>query len=257
MKASAYPSDRPVHRRTDEVGREFDEWVRTGKADGMERRHRRLAELMLQRVELSADSRVLDIGCGDGWTARMLADRTQGGALVGIDVSAEMVRTARRRCESIDHALFAPAPAEEVPWAEDYFTHILSIESAYYWIDLASAVREMYRVAAYGGSFHVLINYYEENPYSEGWDSETGLPMHRLSADQWSEVFRVQGFSDVETDRIPDDSPVSPFKRPAERKRRIGLQRTGALYVTGRKADLPQASNALRRPSPNPFRILG
>lgn len=245
-----------VRRRGDRIRDTFDEWVRTGKADGMERRHKRLAELMLERIDVKPDDRVLDIGCGDGWTGQMMSKRLPEGAFVGIDVSSEMINRARAQCEELDNVLFAPAVAEEIPWAEDYFTLLLSIESAYYWPDVHSAAKEMYRVAAYGGTFHILINYYCENPFSEGWDRETGLVLLRLGAEDWADTFRQSGFQDVSTDQIPDDSPIPPGKPPAELARREGLQRVGALYITGRKPPLPGSVSNTPRPSPSPFRVL-
>lgn len=242
----------PIEHRLNAIRDTFDSWVRSGKAAGMERRHKRLAELMLAQIEIPSTARVLDVGCGDGWVARLLADQLAEGAFVGIDISNEMIRTARSTCDHLDNALFAPAPAEQIPWAEDYFTHVLSIESAYYWPDISLASREIYRVTAFGGSFHVLINYYSENRFSEGWDTEAGLAMHRLSRDEWAGVFRESGFDEVSTTQIPDDSEISPDKSPAERATREGLQRLGALYVTGRKPALPPTIGA----TPDPFQVI-
>lgn len=243
-------------RREAEIGKVFDRWARDGKASGMERRHRRLAELMLRRIDLPRDARVLDVGCGDGWTVRLLADRLSEGAFVGIDLSPEMVRLARRSCASLENVLFAPAAAEEIPWAEDYFTHILSIESAYYWPEPALAARELYRVAAHGGSLHILINYYAENPYSAGWEDAMGLALHRFSATQWERLLNTAGFEGGASERIPDDSPISPGKPPAELERRQGLQRIGALYLQGRKPALPAGAARPAGHQGSPFRIL-
>ena len=242
--------------REEAVARTFDEWVRDGTATGMERRHKRLAERMLERLDLPPDSRVLDLGCGDGWTARLVARSLTEGAVFGLDVSREMVLLARRLSAELENTLFAPGAAEAIPWAEDYFTHVLSIESAYYWTDTVLSAKEIFRVTAYGGSCHILINYYEENPYSAGWDRETGLPLHRLSAQQWSRLFQDAGFEEVVTDRIPDDSPISPGKPPDELARRQGLQAVGALYVTGRKPALPESARAQRARPANPFQIV-
>lgn len=250
------PSDSTRYEREVAVARTFDEWVRDGTATGMERRHKRLAERMLERLDLRPDSRVLDLGCGDGWTARLVARSLTEGAVFGLDVSGEMVLLARRLSAELENTLFAPGAAEEIPWAEDYFTHVLSIESAYYWTETVLAAKEIFRVTAYGGSFHILINYYEENPYSAGWDRETGLPLHRLSAEQWALLFRDAGFEEVVTDQIPDDSPISPGKPPDELARRQGLQAIGALYVTGRKPALPESARAQRYRAANPFSVL-
>ena len=239
------------------VRRVFDGWVRSGEALGMERRHKRLAELMMARFGLPRDARLLDIGCGTGWTARMLADRIPEGAFVGIDASAEMILEARRSCADLDNVLFAPASAEQIPWAENYFTHVISIESAYYWSETMLASREIFRVLAYGGSFHILINYFAENEFSEGWGRDMGLRLHRMGAEEWEAVFRGTGFEEVRSDRIPDDSPISPGKPPRELERRKGLQRVGALYVTGCKPALPEQLERETLPSGSPFRIVG
>ncbi len=243
-------------QREDAIGKAFDKWVRAGRAGGMERRHKRLARLMLQRFELPPDARVLDIGCGDGWTARMLSGLLPVGAFVGIDLSGEMIRSARDACKRLDNVLFAPASAEQIPWVGDYFTHVLSIESAYYWPDPGMAAREIYRVTNYGGTFHILINYYAENTYSHGWERETGLPLHLLSSEQWTGLFRDCGFEDVSSERIPDDSPISTDKTPAERANREGLQRVGALYIQGRKSDLSESTARTPEPARNPLPVL-
>ncbi len=244
---------RSVEDRLDAVGEKFDEWATDGTVEGMERRHAWLAERMFERMDFAHDARVLDIGCGDGWTARRLCDRMPEGAFVGIDVSGEMIRRARRVCAELDNALFAIGPAEQIPWADEYFTHIVSIESAYYWLDPHTAAREIHRVCSHGGSVHILINYYCENPYSEGWDRETGLDLNRWGRSQWTELFSLAGFEDVSTDQIPDGSPITPGKPPAAHARRVGLQETGALYVSGRKKAAPPRPS---EPS-NPFRVLG
>ena len=243
-----------LQKQQDVIGSVFDDWVLSGKAQGMERRHKRLAELMLEHIEISSSGRVLDIGCGDGWLLRLLSGRLTEGALVGIDLSMEMVRIARSASEEFDNILYAPAPAEQVPWANDYFTHVLSIESAYYWASPALAIKDIYRVTSCGGSFHILINYYAENEYSASWDQEVGLPLHRLSASQWVELFKSCNFENVKSERIQDDSPIPENKQSAERRQREGLQREGALYLHGNKPALSAATRI--ETESNPFRVL-
>lgn len=246
------PLDAQCLAAQEAVRGKFNDWVREGKARGMERRHRRLAEHMFARFELEPNDRVLDIGCGDGWTARMIAPLLPEGAVVGIDIADEMIGEARRLSGALDNVLFAPAPAERIPWAEDYFTHVIGIESAYYWPSPERVAQEIFRVAAYGGRFHLLFNFYRENPYSHDWPDGMGLAMQLKSAAEWAELFRARGFERVETERIPDDSPIPDSKQGREREIREGLQREGALYLSGRKPALPP-----RAAQPPALRVLG
>lgn len=249
-------SDRARVSSEEAVAETFDRWVTDGMAAGMERRHRRLAERMLDRVAISTDGCLLDVGCGIGWLARLIVDRVPEAAVVGIDVSREMVHQARLDCADLANVMFAPGAAEEIPWAEEYFTHVMSIESAYYWRDPAKAALEIFRVSKPGGTFHILINYYEENRFSAGWDTETGLTLHRLSAADWVALFATAGFEDVISDQIPDDSPISPGKSPEAKTRRQGLQDIGALYVTGRRSKAKGSADLQARVDPGLFRIL-
>jgi ubiquinone/menaquinone biosynthesis C-methylase UbiE len=56
----------------------------------------------VDRLELRADSQVLEVGCGTGLNFRLLAERLDAGRgrLVGLDFSHEMLDKARRRVES-------------------------------------------------------------------------------------------------------------------------------------------------------------
>jgi SAM-dependent methyltransferase len=58
----------------------------------------------------------LDVGCGDGELARLLAARS--GRVTGIDLSAEMVESARRHSESVSNARFLEADFHEASGAE-------------------------------------------------------------------------------------------------------------------------------------------
>ncbi|MFA5415719.1 MAG: methyltransferase domain-containing protein [Methanoregula sp.] len=52
------------------------------------------AEELIAKLGLRGNERVLDIGCGDGKVTAEIARRLSGGAVVGVDSSAEMIRFA-------------------------------------------------------------------------------------------------------------------------------------------------------------------
>ena len=209
----------------------------------MERQHRRITEQALERMEWAASERILDIGCGEGWTCRLLSSRCPRGAIVGIDVSEEMIRLARRKSSQQGHVLFAPGSAEEIPWAEGYFTRVVCVESAYYWHSVEAAIGEIFRVTAFGATVHVVNSYHKENPHLHHLPERLGVSLPLRSAAEWRELFEVFGFEKVEALLMQDETPIPPdfesdlyFRSRDERRR---FQRDGVLLLAATKPELP------------------
>jgi len=102
---------------------------------------------------------VLDVGCGAGWLSRLLAERLPEGRVVGMDISDEMVRRARKNYVALDNTMFVIGGVDEIPWDANFFTRAISVESAYYWPDPARGLREFsasYAKAARRGPDQVL-----------------------------------------------------------------------------------------------------
>ncbi|HEX2713489.1 MAG TPA: methyltransferase domain-containing protein [Candidatus Acidoferrales bacterium] len=224
--------------RGEESREEFNRWAVAGRGEEMERDHRRIAEQMLGLMGLEPTDNVLDVGCGAGWLARLVAARVPEGRVVGMDVSDEMVHRARRAHVQLDHVLFVVGGVDEIPWEDNFFDRAVSVESAYYWPDPARGLRQIFRVLREGGSAWVLINYYRDNPHCHQWGQVFALPTHLLAAEGWAALFREAGFADVSHRRIVDDTPVPPvytgkWFRDAEQ---LGAFRAeGALLVHGTK----------------------
>ena len=186
---------------------EFNRWAEDNRGEGMEEDHLPIALPVLDLMRLTPDDNVLDLGCGAGWLARLLAERVPEGRVVGVDISDEMVRRARKKYVDLENAMFVIGSADEIPWDANFFTRAISVESAYYWPEPARALRETFRVLREGGSAWVLINYYRDNLYCHQWAGEFAIPANLLSAEEWAAMFREAGFSDVSHRRVPDPTP--------------------------------------------------
>jgi len=217
---------------------EFNKWAESGKGEGMERDHLPIVLPMLEQMELQPEENVLDIGCGSGWLVRLIASYVNEGRVVGIDISDEMIRAARRATADLPNVFCAVGSAEEIPWQPHFFTRAVSVESAYYWPDPAKGLREIFRVTAERGSAWILINYFKDNPHCHQWGGLLEIPAKLLSAEEWSTLFREAGFTDIIHSRIPDPTP-----NPAEYKGRwfrdaaqlAAFRREGALLIRGTK----------------------
>ena len=54
---------------------EFNEWARAGRAQSMEQGHQPVGRQAIEKMSVTENARVLDVGCGSGWATRLLAER--------------------------------------------------------------------------------------------------------------------------------------------------------------------------------------
>ena len=217
---------------------EFNRWAEAGRGEGMEEDHLPIVLPVLDQLNLGREENILDVGSGAGWLARLLAERVPEGRVIGMDISDEMVRRARRNYVDVENAMFVVGNADEIPWDANFFTHAISVESAYYWPDPASGLREIHRVLREGGAAWILINYYRDNPHCHQWAKHFATPAHLLSIDEWKALFHDAGFTNIAHRQIPDPTPAPQsytgrWFQNADQLR--AFRQAGALLVSGTK----------------------
>jgi|SRR5882672_3887860 len=228
---------------------EFNRWAEEGEGAKMERHHLDITQKTMRLMDLRPGERVLDLGCGSGWATRMLARIVDGGPpssgqVVGIDISDEMVRQARAESKDFDNVKFVVGSAAQIPWEENFFDKVLSVESFYYYPDQERALDELFRVLAPGGRLFILINLYKDNPYSLQWVPKLKVPVHVRSATEYVELLKAHSFENVEYRQIPDDTPTpgnyktTSFHSLDDLK---AFKRVGALLLMASK---PEVGNA-------------
>jgi SAM-dependent methyltransferase len=185
---------------------EFNRWAEAGRGEGMEQDHLPITLPVLEKMGLTATDNVLEVGCGSGWLARRVAKRVPEGRVVGMDVSDEMIRVARRTSLEFDNILYATGEVGEIPWDASFFNHAISVESAYYWPEPGAGIGEIFRVLRTGGAAWILINYYRDNLHCHQWGPLLAVPTHLLLAEEWMEFFRAAGFTDIVQERVVDPS---------------------------------------------------
>src|SRR5205085_992570 len=158
-----------------------------------------------------------------------------------IDISDEMIRHARSASRDFDNILYVWGSAQQLPWEENFFDKVLSVEPFYYYADQDRALAELFRVMAPRGRLFILINLYRDNHYSLRWVEELKVPVHARSKDEYVQLSRAHAFEDVEAVQIPDDSPTpeeysGKWFRNADELR--DFKRIGALLLMARKPDV-------------------
>src|SRR2546428_4308857 len=192
----------------DHLRLEFNEWAKAGRGEGMERGHRPVGEQAIEKMRVTEDARVLDVGCGSGWATRLLSEKAKRGRVVGIDISDEMVRIARESSDELLNVEFQVACAESLPFAKAQFTQAFSMESLYYYVDVLRALKEIHRVLVAGGLFVTVVDLYQENAPSHHWIETLQVPVHLLSIAQYHSLFRQAGFVKVRDERIHDPTAM-------------------------------------------------
>ena len=80
---------------------------------------------IIRRMNLSPDSRVLEIGCGPGWFSPILAAAVPGGELTVCDLQREMLELAAVRLGTFPNIRLIQANATATPFADAEFDAIL------------------------------------------------------------------------------------------------------------------------------------
>lgn len=111
-------------------------------------------DYMLEHSGITAQSQVLDVGCGNGNTAVWLAKQT-GCTVIGIDLSGVRVENAKKQIEQYPslNVSFQKASATELPFPDSTFTHVWSQATLYHVHDRPSALHEISRVLKEKGIF--------------------------------------------------------------------------------------------------------
>ena len=75
----------------------FSEWALKGKDEGMERGHAASVQEMLQLAKIPRNNpyTAIDVGCGNGWVCRKIADDPMCQKVEGVDGSATMIEKAK------------------------------------------------------------------------------------------------------------------------------------------------------------------
>jgi ubiquinone/menaquinone biosynthesis C-methylase UbiE len=121
-------------------------------------RRRATYQRLIDAASVQRDQHVLDVGCGTGYLARLLARAVgPGGRVVGIDPSASMVEYAARKADGASNLKLQLGTAESLPFPSEQFDVVVtSLMLHHLPEDLrVPALREMYRVLRPGGTLLV------------------------------------------------------------------------------------------------------
>lgn len=113
---------------------------------------------------------ILDIGCGGGMTLKRMSKMAKEGHLSGVDYSAVSVQESRKMNEAdikSGKMEVIEASVEAMPFSDDSFDKIITVESFYFWPNPQENLKEVYRVLKKGGIFHLVADIYGKEGLNE------------------------------------------------------------------------------------------
>jgi arsenite methyltransferase len=223
------------------VASTFDAWASQGKAAGMQREHGDVVQQVLARIGIKPGERCLELGCGNGWATRLLAQSAPGASAIGVDVSPEMIARAEALHSNTIRARYELCAFEQLGFKDAFFDRAFSMEALYYAIDLDQALREVARVLKPGAPFDAAIDHYRESPRTQSWSKIVGLPLQWLGEAQWRAAFERAGFTELKTERVRDrrgpgtESEFRPSAHAPDWAAQLELHACGSLWISARK----------------------
>ena len=174
--------------------------------------------------QLPPGSKVLDVGCGIGGSARILS-RDYGLDVLGISISPGQIQRARELTEPGLSCQFAVMDALDLDLADASFAAVWSVEAGPHMPDKQRYADELLRVLAPGGRLAVA-DWNRRDPADGPLDWRERWVMRQL-LDQWAhpEFASIAGFA--------RNLRESPFGRPAPGGQAPNRERQGLVLETG------------------------
>lgn len=128
---------------------------------GMNEHHAPVTVWALDFFEFGENDRVLDIGCGGGETIKKISEKVKYGKIFGADYSKLSVKLSTEHNASdveCGKVQIIEASVEKLPFDDNSFDKIITVESFYFWPDPQENLKEVYRVLDKGGKFLIVAD---------------------------------------------------------------------------------------------------
>lgn len=207
MKSSSYNDD-------------FYSAVFNEKTDNYYKMHRKKIDTVLSMLEGIKGRKLLDIGCGDGLIAELLAKKI-GAKPFGLEISKSAVKKAKKR--GIDANVF-DISEKDLPYKDDYFDVIFAGDVIEHIYNTEDILKEIKRILKPEGVFIATVpniaSWYNRGFLLIGWlptwvesasKVYTGNPfmkegvghIHAYTKKSLRDLLKIMGFKDIEIKGSP------------------------------------------------------
>ena len=205
----------------DKTKKLFDEWAVTGRAEEMEKGHGVTVNKFLDSISFDKPFSFLDVGCGNGWVVRKIAQLPNCKKAVGIDKSKKMISIAISKQISKKEK-YLSINLESWKYLGK-FDIVFSMESLYYSVPMEPALSKIFKILRTNGFFYCGTDFYSDNYLTKRWKKVMKVPMDLRSKTEWKSMFRKIGFKTT-TKQMKDLNHNAKWKR-----------KFGTLFIIGKK----------------------
>jgi ubiquinone/menaquinone biosynthesis C-methylase UbiE len=165
----------------------------------MVRQHKTETNWTLELMNIQQGDRILELGCGAGYAIKLILEKNLAEEIVGLDISPTIIRSARMRNKkaiSEKRVILIQANFNKLPFHNENFNTIFSIQTIYFWTEIAATLSEIFRVLKPNG---VLILTFSDGKEDETWEGIRGITENQVIPSMMN-----VGFKDISYDRGPD-----------------------------------------------------
>ncbi len=155
-------------------------------------------DFTFQQLDLQSEDTVLEIGFGGGYLLEKMIDSQIPSPIAGIDPQVDVIKMGNKKFKTAiakKHLELQQASGESLPYGENTFTKICTVNTVYFWSDPQRVLEQCDRVLQPQGKLIICYN-------SPEFLAQTKLIQHGFTAYQPAELESLMassGFVDVAT----------------------------------------------------------
>lgn len=133
---------------------------------GMNIMNQFISKTTYELLQIKDAENVLEIGLGNGKFTKDILNYGHNVNYTGIDISETMIVEAKKNNHNLletGYVDLIDADIEQMPFWDETFNKVCTINTIYFWKNPLSALKEVYRVLANNGTFVISFR-----PYKEG-----------------------------------------------------------------------------------------
>jgi SAM-dependent methyltransferase len=203
-------------------------WTRAVREGWIPSRAQATDAALLDRLATLAPKTLLDLGCGEGWLRRALADRpglVRPGAYLGVDAAPALVDTARAADPDGAYETVTQEAIAAGAWRGPHAFDAIVCNYALFAEDLTPLFTALSRLLGEGG--HLVIQTLHpwtalsDGPYADGWRTEdfstftqgdwTPMPWYARTLESWLDSLRRGGLRLVDLREPAGGDPRRPL----------------------------------------------